>query len=298
MSFNLGGLVTPLIAQTQQVAAPASKPGGNPVGFQAPAGNATGGMTLTPSAAPSGLSAQPTSMLSPSSFGLDAGGVDPNQRIPGFAMGGVVPGNGAPQPSMGGAPGMQLGASAPAAAPIPAQMIDAHIQQMMQQHPDVVQKVQQSIQQAMQSGQLTSQQLQLAVQLATACAQNPALWPQMRQFAISKGLAGPDDLPQQYDEGLVISILIAGRALSAQPQQGNVQPGMATGGLINGPGTGTSDSVPAINTTTASPLRVSAGEFVVPERVVRAKGTDFFHKLISSHDETHDQHLTPVEKQQ
>lgn len=48
----------------------------------------------------------------------------------------------------------------------------------------------------------------------------------------------------------------------------------ADGGEVNGPGTGTSDSIPA---------RLSDGEYVVPADVVRAKGTEFFDKLLDKH---------------
>jgi hypothetical protein len=47
--------------------------------------------------------------------------------------------------------------------------------------------------------------------------------------------------------------------------------GFATGGYIAGPGTGTSDSVLA---------RLSNGEYVIPARIVRRLGVDFFDQLI------------------
>ena len=43
-------------------------------------------------------------------------------------------------------------------------------------------------------------------------------------------------------------------------------------GEVRGPGTGTSDSIPA---------RLSDGEYVIPAEVVRRKGTDFFDKLLN-----------------
>jgi hypothetical protein len=50
--------------------------------------------------------------------------------------------------------------------------------------------------------------------------------------------------------------------------------GTAGGGKVDGPGTGRSDSVT---------IRASAGEYVIPEHVVRAKGTDFFDKLLEQY---------------
>jgi len=52
----------------------------------------------------------------------------------------------------------------------------------------------------------------------------------------------------------------------------------ADGGPVEGPGTETSDSIPA---------RLSDGEYVIPADVVKKKGTEFFDKLL-------DKHHTPV----
>lgn len=67
-------------------------------------------------------------------------------------------------------------------------------------------------------------------------------------------------------------------------------PGMADGGdvgKVKGPGTGTSDSVPAVNTSTGQPLRLSNDEFIIPADVVRKLGTKHFEKMI-------EQYHTPV----
>lgn len=64
----------------------------------------------------------------------------------------------------------------------------------------------------------------------------------------------------------------------------------ADGGQITGPGTGTSDSIPAVNTDTGQPLAVSNGEFKIPPEVVQALGKDFFDELIA-------QYHTPIEGQ-
>lgn len=51
------------------------------------------------------------------------------------------------------------------------------------------------------------------------------------------------------------------------------------GGKITGPGTGTSDSVQAINTSTGDPIRLSNGEYIVKADVVREHGKAFFDAL-------------------
>jgi len=57
----------------------------------------------------------------------------------------------------------------------------------------------------------------------------------------------------------------------------------ADGGKVEGPGTGTSDSVPAVNQDNGQRIQLSNGEFVVPADVVKAKGEEFFNKLIEKH---------------
>jgi hypothetical protein len=54
--------------------------------------------------------------------------------------------------------------------------------------------------------------------------------------------------------------------------------GYADGGVISGPGTGTSDSIAAM--AAGQPLAVSNGEYHVPAAVVEALGADFFERLI------------------
>jgi hypothetical protein len=58
---------------------------------------------------------------------------------------------------------------------------------------------------------------------------------------------------------------------------------MADGGQVQGPGTGTSDSVPAVNKSNGQPIQLSNGEYVVSADVVRAKGVEFFDKLQAKH---------------
>jgi hypothetical protein len=57
-------------------------------------------------------------------------------------------------------------------------------------------------------------------------------------------------------------------------------PNGPTGGQVVGPGTGTSDSVPAV-VDEQKAIKVSAGEYIIPAHIVRKKGTEFFDKLIT-----------------
>lgn len=75
-----------------------------------------------------------------------------------------------------------------------------------------------------------------------------------------------------------------------QPSGSNNQSGTfyADGGIVDGPGTGTSDSIPAMIYDRNNPIssaRVSDGEYVVPANVVRKLGTEYFDKLSQKYHE-------------
>jgi hypothetical protein len=228
---------------------------------------------------------------------------------PGFAQGGMVDPN---MPMAGGAPtagmqprvnmpmgGMPMGGS-PTGVGVnmqqgaQAQIGEQDIQQFMQQHPQQVQQIAMELQQLLQTGEVTSQQLNMAEQLAVVALQNPQMYPQMRQFAVRQGLIEEQDIPQQYDQGMLFAVILAARAAKAGGGQmgaqqmapieepmnfadgGYVTPGSnaKNGGKVVGPGTGTSDSIP---------IRVSAGEYVIPERIVREKGKEFFDNMLAKY---------------
>lgn len=54
------------------------------------------------------------------------------------------------------------------------------------------------------------------------------------------------------------------------------------GKVVRGPGTETSDSIPAI-INGQRPAALSDGEYVIPAHIVRAKGTEFFDKLLAQY---------------
>jgi len=209
-----------------------------------------------------------------------------------YADGGSVPLPGSMPGAQLGAPpasgGVQGGPPAPQQQQmIPPEQLQSELQRFMQQHPQQVKQIQEVIHTALQSGELTVQELNLAVQLAVAAAQNPALYPRLRQLAIQKGLASEQDLPQQYDQSIVFALILAGQAMQ---HGGSAMPGMAPvnpqgpaqqlrdgGGVIppaaspTGDRTGRADDIK---------IAVSGGEYVIPAHIVRQKGTDFFDKMI------------------
>ena len=156
------------------------------------------------------------------------------------------------------------------------------MQRMVQEHPQEIMKMKQLLQTALQAGDVTAQELNMAIQLATAAAQNPQLYPQLRQFAIQQGLAEEQELPQEYDQGLVFSILLAGKALQMQGgqmqggqpvPQSDGQPPQASMVMGGGP-------LKSNNNDGSVAINAHKGEYIIPENVVLSKGTDFFDKMI------------------
>lgn len=193
---------------------------------------------------------------------------------PSYAEGGVVSAT---------APQAGLSPSNAAGGVVPMQQMQTEMRRMMQNNPEQIMKLKQVIDAGLSSGELTPQELNMGIQLATAAAQNPSLWPQLRTFAIRQGLGTEQEIPTEYDSGLVYSMLMAAQAATmpgggqqAMPQSQGQPPQatMRTGGEV--PTSNNLDGSVAIN--------AHKGEYVIPEHVVRAKGTDFFDKLIGKDD--------------
>jgi hypothetical protein len=189
--------------------------------------------------------------------------------------------------------------------PIPAQQLDAEAQRVISRAPEKFLEVKQIVEQAVANGEVTMEELNLAGQLATAAAQNPQLWPQLRRFAIQKGLAEENELPQEYDQGLVFALILAVKAVQGGGPQAQGQPPQAVGGAPQAQGQPpqavggapqaqgqapqvvlrTGGAVPnSRNQDGSVAITAHDGEFVIPEHVVREKGTDFFNKLIEPKD--------------
>lgn len=216
---------------------------------------------------------------------------------PGFAQGGMV------DPSMPMAGGMPIQNGMPMGVGVNPQqgepVTEQDIQMFMQQQPQAVQQIASQLQQLMQTGEVNMQQLNMAEQLAMVALQNPQMYPQMRQFAVRQGLIEEQDISPQYDQGLLFAVILAARAVKSGTPQGGMSmtnPGMMSqqeemqnfadggyvtpgsnakkGGYAVGPGTGTSDSIP---------IRVSAGEYVIPHHIVAEKGKEFFDNMLAKY---------------
>jgi hypothetical protein len=205
-----------------------------------------------------------------------------------YADGGMVPTAPSAAPPQPGLTPQQPGMALPGgAAPqrMSLQQLQQEAQKFAQSNPQAVQLIKDGLMEGIQSGDVTMQQITMLVQMAAAVAQNPELYPRLRQLAIQQGLADEEDMSPQYDQGLVFAILIAGTAMQqsgssqgvpSAPSPQGATPMMADGGHIamtrspTGDNTGRADDIM---------IRVSGGEYVIPKHVVERKGTEFFDKL-------------------
>jgi hypothetical protein len=174
------------------------------------------------------------------------------------------------------------------------------INDMLNKNPEIVARVRAAIEAGIQSGELDPQGLNMAVQLAEVVLQNPDMYPQMRQFAIQRGLIAAEDIPEQYDQGLVIAIMIAAKSMKADvqiedvqmnPEVGQVAPmqtqpaqpmqEMEFGGMVNGPSH--EDGGVRVKMRGGGEIEVEGGEYVIPKDIVKAKGTEFFDKMLAQY---------------
>ena len=215
------------------------------------------------------------------------------QMPPAYADGGMVPPAPPAAPPMAQPglapqqPGMMPPGGAAPTQRMSLQQLQQEAQKFAQANPQAVQAIREALMEGVQDGDITPQQITMLVQMAVAAAQNPELYPRLRQMAIQQGMADEEDLPMQYDQGIVFSLIVAGAAMQQPSGQGMAAPQvpgaqapaamMKDGGHIamthspTGDNTGRADDIP---------IRVSGGEYVIPKHIVERKGTEFFDKLI------------------
>jgi len=194
------------------------------------------------------------------------------------------------------AQGVGLAPQAGQEAPMDPQMLEMNLNQFVNQNPQQMEELRMAILQELQSGELTAQELNQMVQLATVAAQNPEMYSYVRNFAIQQGIATEADLPQQYDQGLVFSMLLAGRAVQQAGQGGMEVAGAPTGGMpTTQPGMAPMGGEPVIpsmamggavgSMSDSKPVVIEAhtGEYVIPKNVVEMKGKEFFDSLVEKY---------------
>jgi hypothetical protein len=216
---------------------------------------------------------------------LNMGSEQPmNTPIQSYQEGGMI------QPAGVQAAGM------PAGQPMNNQMMEMQINQSAAQNPELIARVRAGIEAGLKSGEITMEDLNMAIELARTVAQNPAMYPQVRQFVIQKGLATAEELPEQYDEAIIIALLIAAKAMSTdiefegqapvQPAQSAPVQDMQDGGVLKGP-SHDQGGIP-VKVSGNQIAEMEGGEYVIPKNVVKAKGTEFFDKMLANYEDKPD----------
>jgi hypothetical protein len=198
-------------------------------------------------------------------------------QMPSYQMGGAIGPSGQPMRPAG------LQQAAPQ-GPMDPDMVEMQLQQFAAQNPQAVAQIQQVINSAMMSGELTQQELNMMVQLATTVLRSPELYPQMRQFAIQRGLATEEDLSPQYDQGLVIAVLIAAQAAQANVGGQDMMAG-GTPAMAGAPPMQSLKDGGRVQGQASEPVVIEAhtGEYVIPKHVVDMKGREFFDRMLEQY---------------
>lgn len=228
-----------------------------------------------------------------------AGGIGPQQigggmastPLPSFQAGGMIGQGGMPVPP-GAVPGMAppmagVNPGMDTNAQMDPQMMQMQINQVATRHPQALVEIRSAITEELQSGNLTPQELNTIIQLAQVASNNPEMYPYVKQFAMQQGIAAAGDLPEQYDQGLVMVLLLAAKAVQqdmggapaeagqAPGNAGPAIPSMKKGGMLPSSG----ESKPVV-------IEAHTGEYVIPKHVVDMKGKEFFDSLIKKYEGT------------
>ncbi len=102
----------------------------------------------------------------------------------------------------------------------------------------------------------------------------PSILAAMKQFAKASGFT-ENEIKNIRDRRVLVAIhkaMMYDKMVKDIPGKQPYE--KSNGGAINGPGTATSDSIPA---------RLSDGEYVIPANVVNALGKNFFDKLLATY---------------
>ena len=241
-------------------------------------------------------------MRTPTATGLSGGMGGASTFAPSYQAGGMIGPGGMPDMSgAGGMGGMGVGVSEQTVSQggsMSPQMLEMQVNQFAGQHPQQVAQIRAAMMEVMQTGELTQQELNMIVQLATVAAQNPEMYPYVRKFAIQNGIATEQDLPQQYDQGLVFVLLLAARAIQADVGGQNMMqggsPAMAAGPEVSAAQV-SSGAIPSMARGGMTPdsrkadgsvlINAHEGEYVIPKRVVEMKGKEFFDSLVEKYKE-------------
>jgi len=227
-----------------------------------------------PPALASLLNVGQTPMYDPGPGGINTAAAN-NRAMPSYQVGGMVGPGGTPiRPGMGGgAPG--LAAPGTMQQTLSPQQIPGEVQRFVQQNPQQIEQMKAAVQQLIQSGEVSMEEMNMVVQMAQAAVQNPALYPQLRRIAIQRDIADEQSVSEEFDSGLVFTLLLLGAVLqSGGMSQQAAMPAFKKGGALPEKVNSADGAVVA---------KLHEGEYVIPAHIVRAKGTEFFDKMLEGY---------------
>lgn len=227
--------------------------------------------------------------------------------MPSFAAGGMIGPGGTPvRPNIPGMPGVVDSSSAASTGGMGPQQMELEARRFVQQNPEQVAQIREAVEEALADGDITPDQVKTLSNMAKVAIQNPEMYPQLRQAVVAQGLLEEDELPPTFDQGTMFIFLLIGQIMQQAPVQGGMQPPAAPGGSLAAGGMpppaapGSAQPMPSMasggalpqrspNPDGSYPINAHEGEYVIPSHVVRAKGTEFFDKLVQSYTQQPEQ---------
>jgi hypothetical protein len=219
-------------------------------------------------------------------------------QLPSYQMGGMVGPDGQPiRPNIPGMPGL----SGPSQGGLGPQQMELEARRFVQQNPQQVAEIRTAIEEALAEGDITMDQVQLLTNMAKVALQNPEMYPALKQSVVSRGVLEDDELPPEFDQGTMFILLLIGQIMQSPASA----PGVATGGgadVAVPPGSAPGSAQPMMSMKKGGPLptkgemgddggiviKAHEGEYVIPAKIVRAKGTEFFDKLLRGYEDEED----------
>ena len=216
--------------------------------------------------------------------------------MPSYQLGGMVGPDGAPvRPNIPGLPGL----AGPSQGGLGPQQMELEARRFVQQNPQQVAEIRTTVEEALAEGDITMDQVQLLTNMAKVALQNPEMYPSLKQTIVARGILEDDELPPEFDQGTLFVLLLIGQIMQAPAQPGvqqaagGVSPSFAPGSdQMQQPMPSMAKGGPlpkrSPNTDGSIPIKAHEGEYVIPSAVVRAKGTEFFDKLLQSYADDED----------
>ena len=212
--------------------------------------------------------------------------------LPSYEVGGMVGPGGAPvRPNIPGMPGLAGPNTSPGG--MGPQQMELEARRFVQQNPQQVAEIREAIEEALADGDITMDQVQILTNMAKVALQNPEMYEPLKRSIVARGILEDDELPPTFDQGTLFILLLIGQIMQAPA----AQPGMAppTGEQMMVP----EQPIPAMkmggplpsksgSPDGSIPIKAHEGEYVIPAKVVRAKGTEFFDKLLQNYADDED----------